>query len=270
MYSKNSLVSVSDIVSWLYCPRKLYLNKVCGLETRLNRSMLIGRLKHSILENFSKNEERLISQIDKNFENLDIVFLYENYLRKIAFNILSENSRLVEGFMIDKESIIKKILQDFSEDIKIRVKSIRDALSKGFSKENLWKNLDCIYFSELKLESETLGLKGRVDRVAILKKDNSLVPYELKSREDKIFFSDEIQITAYAMLLEHHYRQAVKRGIIETGNKKHEIEITEKNKNEVLRIADEIRKLKNGFIPPIQSNFNKCRTCEFYEECMKL
>jgi CRISPR-associated protein Cas4 len=270
MSENKKIISVSDINSWLYCPRKVYLNKICGLQISQNRNMIIGRLKHNILENFSKSEEKVISQFDENFDVIDMVFIYEDLIKHIAKNVFDQNQISIEKFLIDKEDILKKVLRDFSEDIKLRVKSIKEAILKGHTKENIWKNLDSVYLSELKLESEVLGLKGRVDRILISRKDNSVIPFELKSREDNIFLSDELQLTAYAMLLEHQYHQKIPRGIVEVGNKKQEIDISQDKKDQVLRIAEEIRNLKEGLIPPIQSNFNKCRNCEFKEECMKL
>ena len=53
------------------------------------------------------------------------------------------------------------------------------------------------------------------------------MPFELKSREERIFPSDEMQLTAYAMLLEHMYHQKIPIGIVEVGNKRQEIEISE-------------------------------------------
>ena len=270
MSEPKKLISVSDINSWIYCPRKVYLNKICGLKVGQNRNMAIGMIKHKILENFSKSEEKLISKFDENFDSIDLVFMYEDFIKNISKMIFIENQNLIEKFLIDPDDILKKVIRDFTEDIKLRVKTIKDAIQNGYTKENIWKNLDSIYLSEVQLESADLGLKGRADRILISRKDNSVIPFELKSREERIFLSDELQLTAYAMLLEHQYHQKITKGIIEVGNNKQEIEISESRRNEVLKIADEIRNLSDSFIPPIQSNFNKCRNCEFKEECMKL
>lgn len=266
----KKLVSISDINAWLYCPRKVYLTKVCNLPTIQNRAMVIGRLKHNILEAFSKQEEKFISKIDKDFDKLDLLFLYEDFLKNIANIIFIENIQIINKFMIDKEDIMKKVLRDFSEDIKLRIQAIKEKTSEGIFGENIWHSLDSLYISELKLESSELGLKGRVDRILISKKDGSIIPFELKSREDNIFHSDEIQLTAYAMLLEDRYKREIKKGIVEVGNNKKEIPISEENKKEVLQFADSIRNIAENPIPPMQSNFNKCRNCEFAEECMKL
>lgn len=270
MVEPKKFISVSDINAWLYCPRKVYLHKICGLEVGQNRNMVIGRIKHKILEDFSKKEPEIVSKFDENFDSVDMVFMYEDYIKTISKLIFIENQNLIQKFLIDPEDILKKVLRDFAEDIKLRVKTIKEAISKGHRKENLWKNLDTLYLSELKLESAELGLKGRVDRILLSRKDNSVIPFELKSREEKIFPSDELQLTAYAMLLEYQYSQKISRGIVEVGNKKQEIDISEERRREVLSLIEQIRNLKEGLIPPIQSNFNKCRNCEFREECMKI
>jgi CRISPR-associated protein Cas4 len=266
------MISVSDLNSWLYCPRKLYLQRVCGLQVSPNRNMVIGKIKHNILEEVSKREEKLISQVDENFDGIDLAFLYEDMIRHTAKNVFDQNQPSIERFLIDKEDILKKVLRDFAEDIKLRIASIKETLAKGFTKENLWKNLDSVYLSELKLESEHLGLRGRVDRVIISRKDNTIIPYELKSREERIFHSDEVQLTAYAMLLEYHYKQPITKGVVEVGNNKQELEITAEKKQEVLSLLEQIRKIysNESIVPPIQSNFNKCRICEFQEECGKI
>lgn len=272
---KSKIISVSDINTWLYCARKLFLIKVCNLKVPQNRNMAIGRIKHSILERFSKNEKEFVSNIKQDAEGIELVFMYEDFIKKTANSVFIDNMPLLDQFLIDKDDILKKTLRDFAEDIKLRIASIKSALAAGFRAEEIWKNLDSMYISELRLESENLGLRGRVDRVQIYKDENaedSIIPYELKSREDRIFLSDELQLTAYAMLLEDFYKKQIKKGIVEVGNKRQEIEITDKNKKEVLKIAEQIRNLSNpgSQVPPIQSNFNKCRFCEFREECMKL
>ena len=268
----RKIISVSDLNSWLYCARKLYLMRVKKLEVPQNKNLLMGKIKHSILENFSKREQQFISNIDKDYDKLDLFFMYEDFLKNIANLVFIENMEMIEKFMIDKEDILKKVLRDFSEDIKLRIASIKEAIAKGFLKEKIYNNLDSIYLSEIRLESPAYGLRGRVDRILVSRKDNSIIPFELKSREERIFHSDEIQLTAYAMLLEDHYKILIPKGIVEVGNKRQEVQITSKMKDEVLSLANEIRNLQNpqAIIPPIQSNFNKCQNCEFKEACMSL
>ena len=127
--------------------------------------------------------------------------------------------------------------------------------------------MDSVFISELKLESEELGLKGRVDRVEIDRKNNLIIPYELKSRNEKIYLSDQIQLTAYAMLLEFLHKKKIDKGFIESGSNKSEFLITPEDKNNVLTLAEEVRNLKQGLPPPILSNFNKCKNCSMRDIC---
>ena len=267
MPEKQKIISITDLTAWLYCPRKLYLTKVKRISQPLTKEMLAGKIKHSILENFSKKEKELISKIETYKDNLELVFIYEDFLKQIATSIFYENREAIDSFKINSDELLRKILKDFTEDIRLRVKSINEKLAQGFFKEKLFDSLDTIYISELSLESEHYALRGRVDRIQISKLTNQIIPFELKNREQKIFLSDEIQLTAYAMLLEDHFKTIIKNGIVEAGSLKKEIEITQEKKDEVLRIAEEIRNMPQNFAPPMQSNFAKCKSCSLNEIC---
>lgn len=265
--NKPKLISISEIVSWLYCPRKLYLTKIKKIKQPLTKEMLAGRIKHEVIGYFSNREKELIQSLDKNYDKIDLIFRYEDFLKAITEEIFAINYQILEDYKIDLEELEKKIKSGFLEDLKLRVASIKQKLEQGFFKEELWKNLDSVYISELSLESEALGLKGRVDRVEINNKKNLIIPFELKSRAETIYHSDELQLTAYAMLLEEKYKIKIEKGIIESGNNKQEIFIEEKNKQEILKIRDDILNLNHSLIPPMLSNFNKCRSCSINNIC---
>ena len=118
MEEKRKLINVSEINAWLYCPRKVFITKVLKIFQPPNRAMIIGKIKHNILETFSKREEAFISSIEKDYEKIDLLFMYEDFLRNIANIVFIENMEMIDRFMIDKEDIMKKVLRDFSEDIK--------------------------------------------------------------------------------------------------------------------------------------------------------
>lgn len=69
------------------------------------------------------------------------------------------------------------------------------------------------WLNELYLESETLGLKGRID---ILELDNERpIPVERKRAESGDYYrSDEVQLAGYCMLLEEHIGESVHEGAI--------------------------------------------------------
>jgi CRISPR/Cas system-associated exonuclease Cas4 (RecB family) len=53
------VLSITDITSYLYCPRKFYLKKVRGIKEKPNQAMIKGRLKHEILDIFNKMKKIL-------------------------------------------------------------------------------------------------------------------------------------------------------------------------------------------------------------------
>jgi len=195
------------------------------------------------------------------------LFVYQTFLREIAKEIFQKNNNMIEGFSIDRTELFKKILKNFEEDMKIRIISIKKTISDGFFGEELWKNLQPKYISEMKLESSILGLRGRIDRVEF--NGDKIIPYELKSRENKIFLSDEIQLTAYAMLLEESYKTKINEGVIECSGKKQKTAITEENKKIVLNIAEKIRHIGEN-VPEMPSSFGKCAKCDLREECLRM
>ncbi len=268
---KNNLISITDITSYLYCPRKLFLTKILKLSAPPNSKMIIGKIKHEILELFSKNEEKLVCTLEKNYDKLDLVLIYEDYLTALAKNVFIQHLALLESMRLDPAEILKTTLHDFSSDLKIRIESIKKSLDRGFIKEELWANLDTLYISELRVESLAYGLRGRVDRIEVSKKTGQVIPCELKTRiGEKVFYSDELQLTAYAMLLEDMYKQKICRGFIESGANKQEIDITQDHKDNVLKLAEEVRNLGKSPPPPILSNFSKCAKCDLQEDCMKI
>jgi len=263
-------VNVTELTSWDYCSRKLFIQKILKIPTKMNKAMLMGRIKHQVLEIFSKNEESIVRNIEKDYDKIDLVIIYENFLKDIAEGIIQDNKKILMDFQVNPDELVKKIIKDFLQDLKLRVVSVKEKLKQGFFQEELWKNLDSLFVSELKLESSELGLRGRADRIEIVKSTNEVIPYEVKNREDKIYHSDEIQLAAYAILLEEHYKTKVTRAFIESGNNKQEIVITPELKKEVLDLIEKIRNLENNPPPAMQSNFNKCQKCDFQEECMKI
>jgi len=266
MRPKNQMISVTDLTTYLYCPRLLYLKKVKKIPTPATKEMIAGRLKHQILEEFSNSEENLIRSLDRVYENIDLVLLYDNLVKSIAERIFFENKKIIIAFRINEEELLRKVKRDFSEDIRLRIISIAEKLKLGLFKEELLNSLDKVYISELKLESLELGLKGRVERIEIDRSKNKITPYEIKNRSEKIFYSDEIQLTAYAMLLENFYKTKVNSGVIESGTNKKEIIIQEEDRQSVLNLIEEVRLIESS-VPEMLSNFSKCKSCSLNEIC---
>lgn len=260
----KEIINVTAISEYLYCPRKLFLKKIGGKREPPNKRMIIGKIRHDILDLFGKNESLLVSEIRERKGKEDIKKMYESLIRDIAGEVFYRNENLIDSFKIDKKELLAFLLKDLQEEIKIRVDSVLATLSLGYLGIDLWKNLKPKYITELSVISDELGLRGRIDRTKI---SDGIVPYEIKTKQE-IYDTDIIQLSAYALLLEERFNVKINRGILQLTTGENVIEITDENKKKVLMLADEIRNLKTP--PQLPSSFKKCENCSFREECFEL
>lgn len=267
MNPKN-LLNVTDLSSYLYCPRKFYLKKVKGFREPPNKAMIEGRIRHDVLEIFL-NEEQGYVEAFKELTQKEIIFQFQSLIEDIINHVFYKNRGLIDQFQISKPTLKVKIQIALQKEVSLRAGAIAKAMQEGFLGKDLWQNLTPKYISEMPLISEKLGLKGRADRVVI--SEDTIIPFELKTREtEKIWPSDEIQLTAYAMLLEEKYQKSIPIGILEAGNIKHEIIITPALKQQVRDLVEEIRLITKKPNLKFPSNFSKCQSCSLEKECDEL
>lgn len=261
--NNSKFLSVTDLSKYLYCQRQFYLENVMGIKKPASREMIEGRIRHEVLETFSDYEKEMIKVLDKK-SNLEKE--YSKLLDNTIERVLLKNKENIKQFEINKDLIINKVNLRMKKEIELRVNSIKEAIKKGFEKEDLWENLEPKYFSEFKVISESLGLKGRIDRLILNKGKAEL--FELKTREiSKVYESDEIQIVAYALLLEEELNQKIDFGFLEAGDQIFQIDIDDKKRKRVVSLINEIQTNVSKKYP---SNFSKCEKCSYKEECDKL
>jgi len=259
----KQIINVTDISSYLYCPRKLYLKLVKKIREPTTKPMILGFLKHKVFDLFNKNESLIVSAIQTTITESELNTIYQKHLINIIQEIAINYENMIKGFKIEPRELQEGVIKFMANEIKLRTKAIKENLSLGFSGKELWRNLEPKYLTEFEIVSDTLGLKGRVDRIEISKQ---IIPYEIKTRKE-IFDSDKIQLAAYALLIEQEFGKEINKGVIETQAGQEEIQITKEMKDEVLEIADEIRNMQNE--PPFQSNMKKCQKCLLKKQCFE-
>lgn len=119
---------------------------------------------------------------------------------------------------------------------------------------------------ELYLESEALGLKGKID---VLELDGELIPIERK-RGDQHWYNDELQLAGYCLLLEEQLDEPVYEGAIylyDTDQRMH-VTITEQHKTDIRERIDAMRSMTVDDVPPLTDNPNKCEKCSTREYCL--
>lgn len=125
------------------------------------------------------------------------------------------------------------------------------------------------WINEIYLESEDLGLKGRID---VLDDDGEdMVPVERKrSQRGQYYWNDELQLAGYCMLLEANISEAVPEGVIYlySTDERKRIRITERHRESVQEAISQIQSMSVDDIPPLVDNPNKCEKCSTRQYCM--
>jgi CRISPR-associated protein Cas1 len=132
-------------------------------------------------------------------------------------------------------------------------------------------------WDELFLESEELGLRGRVD--ALRTRDRQTIPYEHKrgkaARDDRkqpqAWVSDRLQILAYACLIESALGIPIQGGRIRyhADNVLVHVPLDDAGRAEVKAAIDRARELRaSAYRPPVTENERLCARCSLAPVCL--
>lgn len=132
-------------------------------------------------------------------------------------------------------------------------------------------------WEELCLESETLGLRGRVD--ALRTRDRQVIPYEHKrgrchrdqNNQPQAWASDRLQILAYACLIEATHKVTVQEGRIRyhADNVLVHVPLDDEGRAAVSAAIQQARSLKQSLLrPPVTDNERLCARCSLAPVCL--
>ena len=265
-------ISVSLLSSYLYCSRKLFLEKVLMLEEPPKESLVMGSIRHEAYDSINKKEEEIVTSIKKKIDLESIKEIYKKEYLKILRKSIAKNKKRLDGVNLNMLDAYRKSFPFIMEESESRANNIFSfmELNDVFGEE-LWEKLTPKIISELRVESDDLGLKGIIDQVHIY--GNDYVPFELKTGRtpsDGVWPSHRIQIAAYSLLLQERFNKQIKEGFVfylDTKEKRH-ISINPFMKEEVKNIVSEIMELlEKKELPDFCSNQNKCRKCGLKQTC---
>lgn len=266
------MLSVTHLSSYLYCPRKLYLQQVFGLYEVPKESLVKGSIRHKVYENINLAEEELVKSIKKGMNEEDLKGRYHQKYREILLEVIKQNKEELKQFNILPQDLFKNVWPLILSESETRASTVYTFILKHkvFGKE-LWEKLTPKIESELKITSEKLGLKGIIDQIEIYKQ--GFVPVELKTGKapkEGIWPGHKIQLIAYALLLEEKFNTEIKEGFVhylDTKEKRH-IPINPFMRIEVRELIEKVNALLNSnSIPNFEKNQNKCVNCGIKEQC---
>ena len=265
-------ISVSLLSSYLYCSRKLFLEKVLLLEEPPKDSLVMGSIRHETYDKINKKEEDIVTSIAKKAPLEDIQSLYKQKYLQILRKAIASNRKRLEEVNVGMLDAYKKSFPFIMEESELRANNIFSFIEANnvFGKE-LWEKLTPKILSELRIESDELKLKGIIDQVHVY--GNDYVPFELKTGRtpsDGVWPGHRIQLAAYSLLLQEHFKKPVKEGFVvylDTKEKRH-IAINPYMREEVKQIVNDVLALlESRELPDFCNNENKCRKCGLKQTC---
>ena len=266
------MLSVTHLSSYLYCPRKLYLEKVLNLYEPPKEALVKGSIRHKVYENINLIEEELVKSIKKGITLEDLKGKYHQKYREILLDIISKNKEKLNQFNILPQDLFKSVWPLILSESETRATTIHTFIKKhNIFGQELWEKLTPKIESELRIESETLGLKGVIDQIEIYRE--GFVPIELKtgkSPKEGVWPGHKIQLIAYAILIEERFKTQIKEGFVhylDTKEKRH-IVLNPFMKLEVQELIKKVNELLiSNDIPCFEKNQNKCVNCGLKEDC---
>ena len=264
------LIPVSLLSSYLYCPRKVFLQRVLGLREPPRPELFIGRLRHTILERFGEYERSVIIPLSRGARLEDIEqAIMEVYERIIRDTIEAQSDGMYE-FALDREEVYEANKHTCQADARLRAEIIAGYIAAhDVEHETLYEQLTPRIISEQRYSDEEVGITGVVDRILIY--DDEAVPFEFKTGRaprEGLWPGHRIQLNAYLLLVSSEYR--VKRGIVRYLDSEHDAELlmTPFVRREIVRLVAEIRGVLEGSTLPRRiDQVSKCTRCGLRDAC---
>lgn len=241
------MIKVSDITTYLKCPRKCYfMNRGHDLMLEISQ----GHLESMILKELALTYDSAVKNDDK------ISFL------KTGLERISNEIRVIypnELKSVDDETLEKSIAD---------ILPLLDTISL-----NLSTNSD-FYLGEFVQDEPILcstkfELTGSPDRMA--KINESVIPSIIKTGkmpENGVWQGDRLQLTAYSILAEEKYDSIIEKGFVEYARWGivRQVVIRRHERRKVLQVRERIKKIKDGFMPE-RPDDAPCQFCGFTGIC---
>lgn len=263
------MIPVTALSDYLYCPRKLYLRYVLKFIPVIRESIVKGKIKHDVFDTISKNEENLILSIKpSDLDNLE--GMYRNSYGHFLTQSISKFEDNIKEIGLGKEQVFNESLKKFLDEASYRAKTLLNIIKNtGLFGKDLVDIIPVKSKSELFLYSKKLRLKGIIDRVEVM--EDIYVPVELKTGSmprEGIWPGHKIQLASYILLLNEKFKSD--HGFLEyiDHDVRRKVVMNPFLETEVKNMINQVfSTLESDNIPEKCKNFNKCKSCNFRNQC---
>jgi CRISPR-associated protein Cas4 len=267
------MVSATQLSSYLYCPRKLFLSAVLLVEEPQKQELVKGKIWHETYESINNTEEKLVSSIKiKSYQ--EIFEMYRRSYSKLLRNAIIKHKSELKEFNISMLDIFTDYWGSFEEEAKEHALNVVHFIDRHevYGVE-LWAKLTPKILSEQFFKSTKLKLSGIIDVLEVHALDGRVtyVPVELKTGKypDKgMWDGHKIQLAAYMLLLEDAGKTVEEAAIKYRGTDKRLLQMNSFLEQEVLDLISKTDKILTNFeVPDYTDNKNKCKSCQVKETC---
>lgn len=210
------IISVTDLSSFLYCPRALYRRKVLGYEEKPNQHMILGAIRHQFYDLANKHEEAIVVHLPQETTHGEAVSAYAKTYENLLKAAVMNNAKSLALFDIQPFQVLPQLRQIAAAEAHERAGNVHSfSAQHNVFGEELWQLLTPKILTEVRVRSQLLRLNGTVDRVEVY--ESSVLPIELKTgkmAQDGVWPSHRVQVAAYMMLLQEKFRKPVGKAVI--------------------------------------------------------
>ncbi|MEA1945396.1 MAG: CRISPR-associated protein Cas4 [Euryarchaeota archaeon] len=246
-------VLVSDITTYLRCPRLVYFRNVYRNE---QKNINIKYLSHLILKELALTYHHALASCDV-AETLHIEL--DRITDELPVLYRAELCGVNRSMILDAAGSI---------DIDAIGSRIADSIRRTGKKELLMKITPCAV--EYAMYSGALGIAGSPDK--LVRVDGCVLPYIIKTGnvpDYEVWRPDRLQITAYAMLVEETFGKVVEYAIVEYTRffDIREVAIRHRDRRRVLELRNRIRMITDGRMPD-RPRDAPCDLCVYAGDCI--
>jgi CRISPR/Cas system-associated exonuclease Cas4 (RecB family) len=266
------MIPVSLLSGYLYCPRKVFLEKVLEQPSPAKDETIRSTIRKIAYDLVNQADEAIVHTIAQG-DNLEkIEAIYQKTYGLIIQRIVHGNADTLRKAGIDPPAVYKRYVHLLEAEAKHRARNVYEFISEHpIHGDALWQDLSPKIKSDYRLVSEGLGLSGTVDAVEIY--PDHVVPVELKTGKapkEGIWPGHQIELASYMLLLEEKFGMGVPHGRVRYVDESlvRDVIMNPFLKQKVLDTRDAVNRLfTEAKIPAIIVNERKCISCSQRAAC---
>jgi len=269
---KHMLISVTSLSAFDYCSRKLYLERVLRLREPPKEPLVLGSIRHKVMDFINKGEEHIVISISKTDSEDYIREKYQNYYLRFLKKAIVDNKYELGEVGLNQLEAYKKVKELVLDECGLRTENLLSFIRKNkLYGDELWEKLTPKIESEFYVESEKLGLKGIVDNIE--KYEDIMVPIELKTGSaprEGVWPGHQLQLGAYLLMLSEKTGKEIDRGYIRylDISENRQIVMNPFLKMKIENLVKKVNDCLSGKeLPDFCGSENKCKSCGLKNIC---